>query len=77
MSTTRKSATQAAPDNSKRQKQDAGGEGGKLWGGRFSGITDPVMEQFNASIQYDKRMWKEDLAGSKAYVGMTVVNPDL
>ena len=29
---------------------------GKLWGGRFSGKTDPVMEQFNASIGYDKRM---------------------
>jgi hypothetical protein len=42
--------------------------GSKLWGGRFTGATDPVMEQFNASIGYDKRMWKEDIAGSKAYV---------
>eukprot|EP00041_Stephanoeca_diplocostata_P030109 m.901933 g.901933 ORF g.901933 m.901933 type:complete len:503 (-) comp23689_c3_seq9:1060-2568(-) len=68
MSSTRKSERQATSDNTKRLKQDAGGEGGKLWGGRFSGVTDPVMEQFNASIQYDKRMWKEDLAGSKAYI---------
>eukprot|EP00038_Savillea_parva_P008263 m.175798 g.175798 ORF g.175798 m.175798 type:complete len:470 (+) comp14054_c0_seq1:2280-3689(+) len=45
-----------------------GGEGAKLWGGRFSGKTDPIMEQFNASIAYDKRMWKEDIAGSVAYV---------
>jgi len=44
---------------------------GKLWGGRFSGKTDPVMEQFNASIGYDKRMWKEDLQGSTAYVKAT------
>jgi len=41
---------------------------GKLWGGRFSGKTDPVMEQFNASIGFDKRMWKQDVNGSKAYV---------
>lgn len=40
----------------------------KLWGGRFTGNTDPVMEAFNASIHYDKRMWKADIQGSKAYV---------
>jgi len=42
-------------------------ESGKLWGGRFSGKTDPVMEKFNASISIDKRMWKEDIEGSIAY----------
>ncbi|XP_072043943.1 LOW QUALITY PROTEIN: argininosuccinate lyase-like [Amphiura filiformis] len=41
---------------------------GKLWGGRFTGETDPIMEQFNASIGYDKRMWKADIQGSQAYV---------
>lgn len=40
---------------------------GKLWGGRFSGATDPLMEKFNASITFDKRLWREDLEGSKAY----------
>ncbi|OWF44901.1 argininosuccinate lyase-like [Mizuhopecten yessoensis] len=40
----------------------------KLWGGRFTGNTDPVMEAFNASIHYDKRMWRADIQGSKAYV---------
>jgi argininosuccinate lyase len=39
----------------------------KLWGGRFSGATDPVMEKFNNSINYDKIMWKEDIEGSIAY----------
>ncbi|KAK7481578.1 hypothetical protein BaRGS_00027227 [Batillaria attramentaria] len=43
-------------------------EGNKLWGGRFTGATDPVMEAFNASIGYDKRMWKADIEGSQAYV---------
>ncbi|RXM32780.1 Small G protein signaling modulator 2 [Acipenser ruthenus] len=42
--------------------------GNKLWGGRFVGATDPIMEKFNASIHYDKRMWAADIQGSKAYV---------
>lgn len=41
--------------------------GSKLWGGRFTGKTDPVMEQFNNSISYDKTMWREDIEGSIAY----------
>ncbi|XP_034389996.1 argininosuccinate lyase-like isoform X2 [Cyclopterus lumpus] len=43
-------------------------EGGQLWGGRFLGDTDPMMEKFNASIAYDQRMWNADIRGSKAYV---------
>ncbi|HIC88600.1 MAG TPA: argininosuccinate lyase [Anaerolineae bacterium] len=39
----------------------------KLWGGRFSGETDPLMEQFNASISFDQRMWAEDVFASMAY----------
>ena len=35
--------------------------------GRFSGETDPLMEKFNASLPYDKRMWKQDIKGSIAY----------
>ena len=39
----------------------AGEEKGKLWGGRFTGAVDPDMEKFNASIGYDKRMYKQDI----------------
>ena len=39
----------------------------KLWGGRFTGKTDPIMEKFNSSINFDRRMWREDLDGSQAY----------
>eukprot|EP01134_Creolimax_fragrantissima_P005188 CFRG5188T1 len=39
----------------------------KLWGGRFTGAQDPVMEEFNASIRFDKRMYKEDIEGSVVY----------
>lgn len=39
----------------------------KLWGGRFTGKTDPLMEEFNASIRFDQRLWAADLQGSQAY----------
>ena len=39
----------------------------KLWGGRFTGKTDPLMEAFNASIRFDQRLWAADLEGSRAY----------
>lgn len=33
----------------------------KLWGGRFTGATDPLMEKFNESLPFDQRLWAEDL----------------
>ena len=39
----------------------------KLWGGRFTGKTDPLMEAFNASISFDRKLWAVDLRGSQAY----------
>jgi argininosuccinate lyase len=45
----------------------AGEDAPKLWGGRFTGAVDPLMEHFNASLGYDKRMWSQDIQGSKAY----------
>jgi argininosuccinate lyase len=39
----------------------------KLWGGRFTGKTDPLMEAFNASIRFDRRLWAADIEGSQAY----------
>ncbi|XP_023609208.1 argininosuccinate lyase isoform X2 [Myotis lucifugus] len=42
-------------------------ESGKLWGGRFVGAVDPIMEKFNASIAYDRQLWEVDVQGSKAY----------
>ncbi|KAJ3345411.1 argininosuccinate lyase [Entophlyctis luteolus] len=38
-----------------------------LWGGRFTGAVDPVMEQFNASLPFDKRMWNADITASQTY----------
>lgn len=39
----------------------------KLWGGRFRGKVDPVMDKFNESLSVDQRMWLADLEGSQAY----------
>jgi argininosuccinate lyase len=39
----------------------------QLWGGRFSGVTDPLMRKFNDSIYFDVRLWAADLDGSMAY----------
>ncbi len=39
----------------------------KLWGGRFTGETDPLMDTFQESIGFDQCMWRVDLDGSQAY----------
>ncbi|KAI1200698.1 argininosuccinate lyase [Nemania serpens] len=40
---------------------------GMLWGGRFTGAIDPLMYKYNASIRYDKALYKEDILGSIAF----------
>ena len=35
----------------------------KLWGGRFEKSTDEMINEFQASINFDKRMYREDIAG--------------
>lgn len=42
----------------------------KLWGGRFKEETRSILEEFNASIGYDKRMYAEDIRGSIAHSRM-------
>ena len=42
----------------------------KLWGGRFRHQTAAEMEEFNSSIQFDHRLWQEDIDGSLAHVKM-------
>jgi len=41
-----------------------------MWGGRFSAMPDQVMEAINASIDVDKRLATQDIAGSKAHAAM-------
>lgn len=42
----------------------------KLWGGRFSKSENVLMEQFNSSLSFDKRLYEEDIKGSIAHVKM-------
>jgi argininosuccinate lyase len=42
------------------------------WGGRFTGGPAEIMRRINASIDIDKRLWAEDIAGSKAHCAMLV-----
>ncbi|MCY4232815.1 MAG: argininosuccinate lyase [Bacteroidetes bacterium] len=42
----------------------------RMWGGRFSGDTDALVEVFGASIEVDKRMALEDIEGSLAHASM-------
>ncbi len=42
----------------------------QLWGGRFTKQTDKLVYDFNASISFDKRLFKQDIEGSIAHVIM-------
>lgn len=41
-----------------------------LWGGRFEGETDALVWQFNQSLPFDQRLWREDIEGSIAHAKM-------
>jgi len=41
-----------------------------MWGGRFAGGPAAVMREINASIAVDKRLWREDIAASRAHAAM-------
>lgn len=42
----------------------------QLWGGRFTKETDQKVYDFNASISFDKRLYRQDIQGSMAHVKM-------
>lgn len=44
--------------------------GGKLWGGRFTEATDAFVERFTASVGFDQRLARHDIAGSRAHATM-------
>ena len=50
------------------------------WGGRFAAGPAAIMEEINASIGYDKRLWRQDIKGSLAHAAMLgaagVLTPD-
>jgi len=42
----------------------------RMWGGRFGGKPDDIMEEINASIGFDQRLASQDIAGSRAHCTM-------
>ena len=42
------------------------------WGGRFAGGPAEIMRRINASIDFDRRLWAEDISGSQAHCAMLV-----
>jgi len=42
----------------------------QMWGGRFAEGPSAIMREINASIPFDKALWRQDIAASKAHVGM-------
>ncbi len=42
----------------------------KMWGGRFAGGPSDIMQEINASIDFDRNLASQDIAGSKAHVAM-------
>jgi argininosuccinate lyase len=44
------------------------GDGGPLWAGGFAGPPDPAMWAYTSSLAVDRRLWRQDVAGSRAHV---------
>jgi argininosuccinate lyase len=42
----------------------------KMWGGRFASGPDAVMEEINSSIEFDRHLYRQDIAASKAHANM-------
>ena len=45
-------------------------DGQEMWGGRFGGRPSALMAEINASIRFDRRLWREDIAASRAHAAM-------
>ena len=50
-------------------KRDKSGSN-SMWGGRFAEGPSAIMREINASIPFDKSLWREDITGSRAHVAM-------
>ncbi|SEC97254.1 argininosuccinate lyase [Rhizobiales bacterium GAS188] len=42
----------------------------RMWGGRYASGPAAIMEEINASIDFDKTLWRQDIEGSKAHAAM-------
>src|SRR3990170_1951333 len=53
-------------------RRDLGGNviSNKMWGGRFASGPGAIMEEINASIDFDRHLYRQDIAASKAHADM-------
>ena len=51
-------------------KMGSKGGSNSMWGGRFAEGPSAIMREINASIPFDKALWRQDIAASKAHVAM-------
>jgi len=61
-----KSSSSSPPESA----QKPAGGANSLWGGRFSAGPSSIMQRINASIGFDRKLWQEDIAGSRAHAAM-------
>lgn len=54
----------------KKQNSKNGAGENSMWGGRFASGPDAIMEEINASIGFDQKLYAQDIAGSKAHAQM-------
>src|SRR5690606_36941269 len=53
-----------------RDRDLSKGGSNQMWGGRFAEGPSAIMREINASIPFDKALWRQDIAASKAHVAM-------
>ena len=52
------------------ERDDSKSGSNQMWGGRFAEGPSAIMREINASIPFDKALWRQDIAASKAHVAM-------
>ena len=57
-------------DQHDKSRPEAGANA--MWGGRFAAGPDAIMERINASIDVDRRFYRQDIAASRAHAAMLV-----
>ena len=57
-------------DSDSTREKGKGGSSNQMWGGRFQGGPSAIMREINASIPFDKQLWRQDIAASKAHAAM-------
>ncbi|BBM97240.1 argininosuccinate lyase [Marchantia polymorpha subsp. ruderalis] len=60
----------ASAETLKAAAAEEGKKETKLWGGRFEESVTPAVERFSQSVSYDKKLYKQDLRGSRAHAQM-------